>query len=302
MSSYPKVYNVGHPALDGFFDDVVTVEEKIDGSQFSFWKDDDGLHFRSRRADVHQDAAGMFEAGVEAVRLIYRAMPTGFVYRAEYLQKPKHNVLAYDRAPKDNLILFDVMIGPERYMSRTKLEEEASDLGLEVVPVLFKGKINSAKDVEDLLQTESILGGQKVEGLVFKRRGNAIFGRDAKPLIAKYVSESYREVHQKKKYKVPRQEIINSIIEQYRVEPRWLKAVQHLRDNGDLEQSPRDIGKLIKEVQEDVMFECGWEIMQTLFGHFQKDIQRGIIRGLPEWYKEQLLQLQFKEKSDGGKD
>lgn len=299
MSSYPKVYNVGHPALDGFFDDVVTVEEKIDGSQFSFWRDDDGLHFRSKRADIYQEAAGMFEAGVQDIVRLYKQSPLtikhDFVYRAEYLQKPKHNALAYDRVPNGHVILFDIMVDPERYASREMLEDEASDLSLEVVPVLLEGKINSAKDVEDLLQTESILGGQKVEGLVFKRRGNAIFGRDAKPLIAKYVSEAYREVHQKKKYKVPRQEIINSIIEQYRVEPRWLKAVQHLRDDGVLEQSPRDIGKLIVEIQEDLKAECGEEIRKTLYNHFIGDILRGSIRGMPEWYKEQLLQLQFKE-------
>lgn len=158
---------------------------------------------------------------------------------------------------------------------------------------MFEGKISNPGEVQELLETESFLGGQKVEGLVFKRRSNAIFGRDAKPLIAKYVSEAFRETHQKKQYKVPKQEVIGMIIEIHRTEARWQKAVQHVREDGKLEQSPRDIGKLIAEVQRDLVAECSDEIKNMLFDHFVKQIQRGVIRGLPEWYKDQLLQMAF---------
>lgn len=34
--SYPKVYNLGHSAIKDLFHDEVVIQEKLDGSQFSF--------------------------------------------------------------------------------------------------------------------------------------------------------------------------------------------------------------------------------------------------------------------------
>ena len=51
LSSYPKVYAIGHRAIGDIFKDTVLVEEKIDGSQFSFGKDRDGnFSMRSRNS------------------------------------------------------------------------------------------------------------------------------------------------------------------------------------------------------------------------------------------------------------
>ena len=297
MNSYPKIYNVGHPALDGFFDEPVDVEEKVDGSQFSFWLDEDTVQFHSKRVEIYPEAAGMFDAGVQHILSIQDRLATGFVYRGEYLRKPKHNALTYDRVPNGHVILFDVMTDPERYLERDQLVHHASILGLEVVPRLFAGKVDRPAMVQEWLEQKSVLGGQ-IEGLVFKRRVGTPWGRDGKALIAKHVCEKFREVHQGKKFKVPKQDTINAIVEHYRTEARWRKAVEHLRDEGKLENSPRDIGALIKEAQEDLVAECHAEIKALLFNSFKKQILRGAVRGLPEWYKDQLLQGQFKWVSD----
>ena len=42
--SYPQIYNLGHKAIAGIFDDDVLIEEKIDGSQFSFGRGDALVH------------------------------------------------------------------------------------------------------------------------------------------------------------------------------------------------------------------------------------------------------------------
>lgn len=39
-TSYPKIWNVGHAAVATMFDHPVLVEEKVDGSQFSFGRFD----------------------------------------------------------------------------------------------------------------------------------------------------------------------------------------------------------------------------------------------------------------------
>src|SRR6267142_6345300 len=109
IPSYPKIYNLGHAAILDLLDGDVVVEEKVDGSQFSFGLLYDTrplvepafrLFFRSKEAIIEPEAPPkMFARGVEAVKAIAHLLTPGFVYRGEYLQKPKHNVLAYDRIP-----------------------------------------------------------------------------------------------------------------------------------------------------------------------------------------------------------
>jgi hypothetical protein len=118
-------------------------------------------------------------------------------------------------------------------------------------------------------------------------------------MMGKHVSEAFREVHSSKKYKTTGKDRIQMLVEQYRTEARWLKAVQHLRDAGKLNDSPTDIGSLIKEVTQDTLTECRDEIADALFKWGWKQIARGITAGLPERYKEQLLQKQFEEVKDG---
>ena len=301
MSSYPKIYNVGHPALDEFFDtDKVIVEEKVDGSQLSFGVFNGELLIRSRGANIYTDSPHMFSKAVDTVEGIRSLLVEGYMYRAEYLSKPKHNALAYDRVPDKNIILFDVATGPERYGSRELLEIEAVRLGLEVVPVLAEKRLDSANDVRDLLDTVSVLGGQKVEGLVFKRRDDPLYGRDGKPLIAKFVSEAFREIHKSDWKRESKKDLISTVVDKYRSDARFHKAVQHMAEDGTLLREPKDIGQLIKSVQQDVIDECEDEIKQMIFDYYRKTILRGVIRGLPEWYKGQLLEGQFNETHEEG--
>ena len=88
-------------------------------------------------------------------------------------------------------------------------------------------------------------------------------------------------------------DILNQLIERYRTPARWAKAVQHLREDGKITDTPKDIGLLIKEIGDDVERECAAEIRDILFAHFWPDIRRGLMRGMPEWYKEQVMILSF---------
>ena len=70
---------------------------------------------------------------------------------------------------------------------------------------------------------------------------------------------------------------------------RWVKAVQHLRDEGMLEGSPRDIGILMFEVKRDIVSEETEWILDRLQKAFFPKILRGLGHGLPEWYKARLV-------------
>ena len=290
--SYPSIYNLGHKALELLLDDQVVVQEKVDGSQFSFGRFDSELRCRSKGAMINIVAPdNMFKRAVDIVSEL--PIKEGWTYRAEYLLKPKHNSLAYDRIPQNHLAIFDINPSHEEYLPPDAIAGECARLNLESVPLLFSGRINQLEFFRSLLDTVSFLGGQKIEGVVIKNY--AKFGPDKKALMGKFVSEKFREVHSKewKKSNPSAGDVVALLVDEYRCPARWQKAVQHMREAGRLEQSPRDIGPLLKEVNEDVMAECQDEIKEKLFKWAWKHISRQVTRGLPEWYKEQLMEQQF---------
>lgn len=202
-----------------------------------------------------------------------------------------HN--CYDRVPEKHLILFDVNPGHEEYLGPLVLAAEGSRLGLEVVPLLRWGPVGSMEEITGFLETTSILGGQKIEGIVVKNY--ARFGLDKKALMGKYVSEKYKEVHAREwKLGNPKAgDIVAQMIDRYRTPARWQKAIQHLAERGGIEGSPRDIGPLIREVPEDVERECADEIREALWLWAWPKIRRGLNAGLPEWYKSSLAEQAF---------
>lgn len=299
--SYPSIFAIGHRALQELLLDPVLVEEKVDGSQFSFglFDEPDGhgevfrtLRCRSKGAHLNIIAPEkMFIKGVDVVKRL--PLHLGWTYRAEYLAKPKHNALAYDRVPQNNLIVFDINTGHEEYMSWDEKSRECERLGLEVMPKLFEGVIETAEQFRAMLDQVSCLGGQKIEGVVVKNYRR--FGPDKKVLMGKFVSEAFKEVHaaEWKAANPSRSDIVERLIDMLRTPARWNKAVQHLRDAGKIEDSPRDIGLLIKETQADIEKECMTLIADKLAEWALPQIRRGVVRGLPEYYKEQLLKRQF---------
>jgi RNA ligase-like protein len=303
--SYPSVYNLGHRYLTELLLDPVLVEEKIDGSQFSFgvFEDEQGTRFvrcRSKGAEINVLAPdNMFKKGVQWVLDNQERLNVGWTYRGEYLCKPKHNALAYDRIPNNNIIIFDINIGEEEYLSYEWKAQAALDIGLEVVPQVHYGKIEDLNHFRMLLDTTSCLGGQKVEGVVIKNYNR--FGLDKKVLLGKFVSESYKEVHGRewKADNPSKQDVVQMLIASLKTPARWNKAIEHMRDAGKLEDSPRDIGVLMKEVPTDIEKEEMEYIKDKLYQWAWPHIRRGVTGGLPEFYKERLLARQFEH---GGTD
>jgi len=294
--SYPKIYNLGHAILAELLLDPVIVEEKVDGSQFSFGVFDGKLRCRSKGQQLVVEAPEkMFDKAVDTAKLLAPRLTDGWTYRGEYLQKPKHNALAYYRTPKDNIILFDICRGEEDYLTYDHKAAEAARLGLEVVPLIHAGCLSNAEEIMALMDRVSILGGQKIEGLVIKNYKR--FGPDKKVLLGKHVSEAFKEVHKQdwKSSNPNSGDVLAQLSDQYRSKARWNKAIQHLKERGVLEGTPKDIGNLLKEVQADIKLECETDIKQRLYDWAIGHIVRASIRGLPEWYKEELVKQQFKE-------
>ena len=293
--TYPSIFALGHRAITDLLADEVLVEEKIDGSQFSFGLFDGEFRCRSKGAAINIIAPEkMFKKAVDHIQTL--SLTPGWTYRAEFLGKPKHNVLAYDRVPTGNLIIFDINPDHELYLTYDEKVVEAHRLGLEYAPRLLQGKLTDVEVFRELLNTISVLGGQKIEGVVIKNYSR--FGLDKKVLMGKFVSEKYKEVHSAewKKENPTGKDVLGLLSEKYRTPARWQKALQHLRDAGNIEGSPKDIGFLMKEVWPDIEKECKEEIKDQLYKWAAPHLRRGSTRGLPEWYKQLLMESQFEKE------
>lgn len=121
-----------------------------------------------------------------------------------------------------------------------------------------------------------------------------LLGGQPIPIMAgKFVSEAFKEVHKREWKDKTTKGGWELLINSYKTEARWQKAVQHLRDDGVLENSPRDIGGLIKSIQTDIVEEEKENIKEDLWKLYHKDILRATISRFPEWYKEYLLKELF---------
>jgi hypothetical protein len=293
LKGYGKPLTLGHKWLDSLWDGTVYIQEKIDGSQFSFTvTEEDVLLCRSHNQQIYTlEEAGMFQPAVDTALVLQSkgVLTKGYIYRCEFLSKPKQNKLAYERTPEGFIILFDVDMGDQDYMRPKELKAEAQKIGLEVVPMLAKtvGGMPDLSLLDGLLDKDSILGGCKVEGIVLKNY-DKLNPEDSKVLMGKYVSADFKE--KMKQDKSVKKSTLERIILQLRTEARWDKAIQHMTEQGELEREPRDIGKLIKAIQEDTFEEEGEWIRDTLYASFKKDIERGVVGGFAEYYKQKLAE------------
>lgn len=300
IHSYCKVMALGHPKIKDVLDGYVYIQEKIDGSQGSFAIDEGGVvAMRSSGAQVFAETADKLFRGMVATALhLAPVLISSAVYRGEVISKLKHNTLTYGRVPKGNFVLFDVEIKPNYFC--TNFEAEAERLGLEHVPVFYRGpgKDVTKEMLEEFLTRDSMLGGCKIEGVVIKNYDK--FGEDGKILTAKYVSPAFVEKHKLawKGTNPGPQDVIDGLIESLKTEARWEKAAQHLRDRGELKGTLQDIGPLIKEAQSDLEAEEKEAVIKALYDWAWPKIRRGATGGLPEWYKEKLAIAAFEPKEN----
>jgi hypothetical protein len=298
IPKWSKIFALGHRHTKKIWDGPVEITEKVDGSQFSFGRFDDGLLCRSKRTILCLDAPdSLFLPAVEHVKSLDTTLPKNIIYFGETLKSPKHNVLKYDRIPRNHIALFGAYdLNLDIWYRYTAIMQEADRLMVEAVPQLAHA--HDAREWQDQfgivkaqLIKDSFLGGAKIEGVVIKNYAHDFMvGDQYFPLTcAKFVSEKFKEKHDSKAYgKQAQKQGWEEYMKSFQTEARWMKAVQHLREDGKLDGSPKDIGPLIMEVKRDIQEECKDEIMEYLWKHFSPNLLRVCTHGLPEFYKEAL--------------
>lgn len=305
FQAFPKIFHIGERYVERLFDNDVEITEKIDGSQFSFGIDEDGLLIMRSKGSVINDGGTpkMFVEAVEQANRIYEAImkPQGWVdvqFYCEYLKKPHHNCLNYERIPKNHLYLFGVR-DRDYFWESEQLIDMAHKCEIEPINVIYKGKTNP-EEIKQFLERDSILGNEKIEGVVVKNyQQPAVLGGIVLPLsMGKYVREEFKERNDKNWKAESGKSKLDVFIASFKSEARWQKAVQHLRDEDKLTNSPKDIGLLFPEILNDLVEEEKENIKDFLYNLYIDDIKRASTAGLPEWYKDGLMMGKFKEVTE----
>ena len=308
---FPKIFAIGSKQTQGLFDGEIEITEKVDGSMIGFGNINGELIIRSKGQRIYPETVDkMFKAGVEVIQNLFneRMLREGFIFYGEYLRANKHNVLVYDRAPRDHIALFGVLGHQGVFEPYNGINAFADIMGLDVVPLLYKGHYPLQKDGEnsliaDLMKKESFLGKSKIEGIVIKNYAkDLLIGNQVIPiLMGKYVSEEFKEVHNKNwksentgkgKWEVYKSQFCNTA--------RWHKAIHFLRDAQQLEYDPRDIGKLLRRINEDIEEEEKENIKEWLWNNYGKEVLREAGKGFPMFYKNYLLQKGLESKTEEG--
>lgn len=289
-----KTWAIGSRYTIDLFAGEVEITEKVDGSQFGF-----GLHCgnvvcRSKGAvNIQACPPSMFNNAIAHVLSMSHMMKPGYFYFGETLNKPKHNALKYNRVPKNHIALFAVMDEQGTFLLYDEICEHAALLNVDVVPLLYRGVWGvEPSEILKYVDQESFLGGPKIEGVVVKNYTQSldISDRHYPILCGKYVSEAFKEVAQTKSKSRLSENNVGSLFESYHTEARWHKAIQHLREQDRLKNSPSDIGFIIREIHRDVLEEEEENIKDQLWNMHKKRFLGHVVSGFPEFYKKQLVE------------
>jgi len=118
IESYPHIKNIGNKCALSFKDckiegRAICIQLKVDGSNVAFWKNHKTGEVMFRSRNLMLDPCGdrfdkKFKTLVTEINSISDILNPGYVYRGEYFENKKLNVIEYNRVPKHNFVLFDL--------------------------------------------------------------------------------------------------------------------------------------------------------------------------------------------------
>lgn len=292
LPEYPKPIAECKPEAQLILGKPCYVQEKFDGSQFTFGYIEGKYYARSRgqQIDVEHPNA-LFLPAIEHTRALCESgqLRPGLLYRGEAICRPKHNTLKYDRAPAGGFILFDVQDALTNEFwepaghCQWPLEYAHTVGGTVLEPLVFLTRSAIIDWASERAQMQSQLGGA-VEGFVFKE-----YSASPERAIVKVVRDEFKELHKSNEEYIrtgPRNGL-DKVLAKLGGPARYTKALSHLRERGECANAMQDMPKLMQELHTDLEADNA-EIRDLLWDVFGKEIKRQLGGGLALWYKDQL--------------
>lgn len=299
LESYGKVHQLSDLTLKGLLDEPCYVQEKVDGSQFSFGVDgDDGrLLVRSRGAMLNvKQPQKLFSLAIQTAEMLHKAgrLKKGLVYRGEAVCSPRHNKINYKAVPAGGIVLYDVFsVADNKELSRTQTESLAKELGLLYAPVLGVFENPKEEITPEVLKkiaekTKSVINSSVgVEGVVIKRCDKEFRNLDGKIGRGKYVCDEFKEIDNTKKS--AEQNDFNSLAQVFAPEARKDKMIQRLKESGEYTGTMKDMGKMVPMLIADVEEECMQEMQDLVYKFVRKKVHKGLTSDLAQWLKDKLM-------------
>jgi len=176
MSGINHLYDIynkkGQEFIDQLFNTFVTVNEKMDGSAFTFERDKETGKFKFYRRDqrnpitlVDRTLMKYYEKPIQYIESlpphILEKIPRGWRFGLEYFSNNKPVEIMYDRIPKNHLILSYVHeYGEDGKIKKTIQDKEELDkwadlLGIDRAPIIFQGHLTDEQksSILDFLRT-----------------------------------------------------------------------------------------------------------------------------------------------------
>lgn len=308
IPSYPKARSLSPKYHEELLSGRVIVQEKLDGSQFSWLRDGSELVARSK--NTHRDVYNpdnMFGPAINYLRQNLDDVPEGIVFRGEAFMSPNHNVLDYERAPEGYIVLFGARrIDDDSWFSSDELVSVADEIGIETARTWYEGdaeELVSALGISDddqfdalhdammnefITDEESMLGGVEPEGVVIKNHTSPMpYARFA---VGKVVRDDFKERVQHESPAAQTKNTREQLLDEYASgkEARWDKVIQHATEDGELDAEPSDLAHLIPALREDLFTEAEDEVKQALWDDFKNALFKKVKAQFPEHYKQRL--------------
>lgn len=302
MKTYNKIYALGNEENKDIFNDdndIIVIQEKVDGANFRFCYQDGKLKFGTRTQDlVDEQVNKNFKRAVEFVKERFDKLSDekklslrGLIFFCENMIK---HTIGYNWDITPPVIGYDIYIpiypeGKGVYGSIDNIKECFDLLDIEFIPIV---KICSAKEckslmtnLEELVPTSKYIT-MKAEGIVFKNYSKQIFAK----FVRKEFKEKNEEVFGKTKKKASNDEEWMTAVycNNFKIE----KTILKLLDEGN-KLSMEIMHLLPNRVFEDI-FEENWKEIIKLdktinFKRFKGFVSKRCVEVLKQFMINQVI-------------
>ena len=222
--------------------DMISIQEKIDGSNAHFTVEENGFDCRSNGCilNEHNHLKGFYFYVADLVKK--KAFPKGIKIYGEWLT-PHH--CEYPAECYGKFYVFDIMENGA-YWEQTEVKKFCEQHDLHYVPVFYEGPFSNWKDVLSYVG-KTDLGGESGEGVVIKNMSR--LNQDSKPFYVKAVDTVYQETNRARDSVIAVSiEDLNKQAEQYEAvrsivtEARVRKIILKMIDENQLPANYREMG------------------------------------------------------------
>jgi len=268
---YPDIERLGSEDTKdilAFSEDLIWIEEKVDGGNGSFWLDEEtGLIYegsRNRNLTTDKDAKSFATQRAYLKSLLDgKTLNPDYIYHIEWMAV---HTIRYTNIPP--VVGYDIRLkhannceGMGMFLGREIREQEFNRLGVENVPLVWKGTVGELKklDVLSLIPKSKYYDGW-AEGIVLKN-----YSRKASTgnhqLFAKVVRAEFKEAN-KAVFGGIRHKITDTsrICDQYCTDARIIKAIHALTQEQGLPLKMELMKELPRYVVKDILKEEATEI------------------------------------------